>query len=123
MDSYQLQWALNDIDYGNLEISNDTWYCKLCIKEILAFCSKQTNIDENDSGYSNINTDLLNSLSQINYLTGNDNSEEDNLPNWKYRDISYFTNHITKSIKSKAHSLFHLINVYFFLNNLIILNT
>ena len=72
---------LNDIDYGNLKISNDTWYCKLCIKEILAFCSKQTNIDENDSGYSNINTNLLNSLSQINYLTGNDNSEEDNLPN------------------------------------------
>ena len=49
MDSYQQQWALNDIDYGNLKISNDTWYCKLCIKEILAFCSKQTNIDENDS--------------------------------------------------------------------------
>ena len=55
--------GLNDIDYENLKISNDIWYCKLCIKEILPFCSKQTNIDENNSGYSNINTNLLNLLS------------------------------------------------------------
>ena len=44
-------------------------------------CSKQTNIDENNSGYSNINTNLLNLLSQINNLTENDNSEDENLPN------------------------------------------
>ena len=39
---------------------------------------------------------------------GNDNSEDKNLPNYKYQDISYFTNHITKGMKSKALSLFHL---------------
>ena len=54
---------LNDIDYENLKISNDTWYFKLCIKEILPSCSKQTNIDENSYGYSNINSNLLNLLS------------------------------------------------------------
>ena len=26
------------------------WYCKLSTKEILSFCSKQINIDENNSG-------------------------------------------------------------------------
>ena len=95
---------LNDIDYENLKTSNNIWFYKLCIKEILPFCSKQTNIDENNSGYSNITINLLNLLSQINHLTDNDNSEDENLPNCKYRDISCFTNHITKGMKSK---LFH----------------
>ena len=54
---------LNDSDSENFKISNDTWYWKLCIKEILPFCSKQTNIDENNSGYSNTNTNVLNLLS------------------------------------------------------------
>ena len=99
---------LNNIDYENLKTSNDIWYCKLCIKQILPFCSKQTNTDENNSGYSNINTNFLNLLSQINNLTDNDNSEDENLPDCKYQDISYFTNHITKGMKSKALSLFHL---------------
>ena len=99
---------LNDIDYENLKISNDIWYCKLCIKEILFYFSKQTNIDENNSGYSNINTNLLNLLSQINNLTDNDNSEDENLPSCNYQHISYFTNHITKGTKSKGLSLFHL---------------
>ena len=76
------------------------WYCKLCPKGILPFCSKQTNIDANNSGYSNINTNLLNLLSQINNLTDNDNSEDENLPNCKHWDISYFTNHITKGTKT-----------------------
>ena len=40
---------LNDIDYENLKINNDIWYCKLCIKEILPFCSKLTNIDKRNS--------------------------------------------------------------------------
>ena len=78
---------LNDIDYENLKTSNDISYYKLCIKEILPFCSKQINADENNSGHSNINTNLLNLLSQINNLTDNDNSEDENLPNCKYRDI------------------------------------
>ena len=56
----------------------------------------------NNTGYSNINTNLLNLLSQINNLTDNDNSEDDNLPICKYRDISYFTNHITKGMKSEV---------------------
>ena len=87
----------------------DRWYCKLCIKEVLPFCSKQTSIDENNSRSSNIDTNFLNLISQINSLTDNDNSEDGNLPNYKYRDISYFTNHITKDMKSKALSLFNLI--------------
>ena len=53
------------------------------------------NIDENNAGFSNINTKLLNLLGQITNLTDNDNSEGENLPNCKYQDISYFTNHIT----------------------------
>ena len=86
---------LNDIDYENLKTSNNIWYCILCTKEILPFCSKQMNIDENNSGFSNINTKLLNLQGQITNLTDNDNSEGENLPNCKYQDISYFTNHIT----------------------------
>ena len=51
---------LNDIDYENLKRSNDIWCCKLCTRNILPFCSKQIHIDENNSGYSNIYTNLLN---------------------------------------------------------------
>ena len=50
----------------------------------------------------------MNLLRQINNLTDNDNSEDENPPNCKYQDTSYFTNHITKGMKSKALSLFHL---------------
>ena len=50
--------GINDIDYKNLKTSNDTWYWKLCTKEILPSCSMQTNTDENNSDYSNINTNL-----------------------------------------------------------------
>ena len=56
---------LNDVDYKNLKTSNDIWYCKPWTKEILPFCSKQTKIDENNSGYFNLNTNLLNLLSQM----------------------------------------------------------
>ena len=83
-------------------------YYKLFTKDILPFCSKQTNTDENNSGHSNINTNLLNLLSQIKNLTDNDISEGENLPNCKYQDISYFTNHITTGMKSKALSVFHI---------------
>ena len=69
-------------------MSNDIWFCKLCIKEILPFCSKQTNIDENNSGYSNSKTTVLNLLSQTNDLTDNDNLENDNLPNCKYQILA-----------------------------------
>ena len=71
---------LNDMDYKNLKTSNDIWYCKLCTRDILPFGYKQTHIDENNSGYSN----LLTLLSQINNLTDNDNSEGENLPNCNY---------------------------------------
>ena len=67
----------------------------------------QTNIDKNNSGYSNINSNLSSLLSQINSLTDHGSLEDDNLPNCKSWD-SYFTNHITKFMKSKALSLFHL---------------
>ena len=100
---------LHDIDYKNLKNQNwYIWYCKLCTKEILPFCSKQVNTDENNSGHSKINTNPLNLLSQVNKFTENDNSEDENLPNCKYWDTSYFPNHITKSIKSKAFASFHL---------------
>ena len=85
---------LNDIDHENLETSNDIWYCKLCTKNILPSCSKQINIDENNSGHSNISINLLNLLSQINNLIDHDNSEDENLLSSKYQVISYFMNHI-----------------------------
>ena len=68
-------------------------------------------LTQNNSGYSNINTNLSNLLGQINNATDNDNSEDDNLPNCKYWDISYFTNHITKGMKSKALLLLFHLNV------------
>ena len=40
-------------------------------------------------------------------LIVNDNSEDENLPNCKFQDISYYTN-ITKGMKAKALSLLHL---------------
>ena len=85
---------LNDIDPENLETSNDIWYCKLCTKNILPSCSKQINIDENNSGHSSISINLLNLLSQINNLIDHGNSEDENLLSSKYQDISYFMNHI-----------------------------
>ena len=99
---------LNDTDCENLETINDIWHCKLCTKEILPFRSKKTSIDENNSGYSNINTNLLNLLYQINNVTDNGNTEDEYLPNHKYQDIIYFINNITKGMKSKALLLFHL---------------
>ena len=60
---------LNGIKNENLKTSNDICYCILCTKAISPFCSKQVNIDERNSGQSNINTNLLNLLSQINDLT------------------------------------------------------
>ena len=80
---------LNDIDHENLETSND-----ICTKNILPSCSKQINIDENNSGHSSISINLLNLLSQINNLIDHDNSEDENLLSSKYQDISYFMNHI-----------------------------
>ena len=43
----------------------------------------QTNIDKNNSGYSNINSNLSSLLSQINSLTDHGSLEDDNLPNYK----------------------------------------
>ena len=78
------------------------------LKKFYLFVLSKLILMINNTGYSNINTNLLNLLSQINNLTDNDNSEDDNLPNCKYQDISYFTNHIIKVMKSKDLSLFHL---------------
>ena len=66
---------------------------KLILMKITS-CSKQINIDENNSGHSNISINLLNLLSQINNLIDHDNSEDENLLSSKYQDISYFMNHI-----------------------------
>ena len=51
------------------------------LKKFYLFVQSKLILMINNTGYSNINTNLLNLLSQINNLTDNDNSEDDNLPN------------------------------------------
>ena len=87
---------LNDIDYEYLIKSNDeTWYCKTCIQEILPFCKKKVNPNKINLGNAGIGPNLK-------------NIDNENLPNCKYRDISYFSNLDAELKKHTFHSFMSL---------------
>ena len=98
---------LNDLDYEYLKSNDETWYCKTCIQEILPFCNKKINPNKINLGNAGIDPNLKNLLCQLNNLSEKENIDNENLPNCKYRDISYFSN-LDVELKSKCLSFFHL---------------
>ena len=98
---------LNDLDYEYLKNNDETWYCKTCIQEILPFCNKKINPNKINLGNAGIDPNLKNLLCQLNNLSEKENIDNENLPNCKYRDISYFSN-LDVELKSKCLSFFHL---------------
>ena len=98
---------VNDLDYEYHENNDETWYCKTCIQEILPFCNKKINLNKINLGNAGIDPNLKNLLCQLNNLSEKENIDNENLPNCKYRDISYFSN-LDVELKSKCLSFFHL---------------
>ena len=82
-------------------------YCKTCIHEILPLYNKNINPNKINLGNVGIDPNLTNLLCQLNNLSEKENSYNENLPNCKYRDISYFSN-LDVELKSKCLSFFHL---------------
>ena len=91
----------------------------LCIKSIHIRCNnlndldyeslKNKEINQNimNLGNAGIDSNLKNLLCQLNNLSEKENIDNENLPNCKYRDISYFSN-LDVELKSKCLSFFHL---------------
>ena len=100
---------LNDLDYEYLKNNDKTWYCKTCIQEILPFCNKKINQNIITLGNAGIDPNLKNLLCQLNNLSEKENIDNENLPNCKYRDISYFSN-LDVELTSKCLSFF-LLNI------------
>ena len=98
---------LNDLDYEYLKSNNETWYCKTWIHEILPFCNKKINPNKINLDNVGIDPNLKNLLCQLNNLSEKENNNNENLPNCKYRDMSYFSN-LDVELKSKCLSFFHL---------------
>ena len=96
---------LNDLDYKNCKLRNESWYCKVGIKEIPSFCSKEVNPNNINSENSSADPNLQNFLYQLNNLSEQETNE--NLPNCKYRDVSYFSNCDMK-LKLKCLLFLHL---------------
>ena len=82
-------------------------YCKTCIHEILPLYNKNINPNKINLGNVGIDPNLTNLLRQLNNLSEKENNDNENLPNCKYRDISYFSN-LDVELKSKCLSFFHL---------------
>ena len=98
---------LNDLDYEYLKRKDGTWHCKTCTLEMLPFCNKKINPNKINLGNAGIDPNLKKFLCQLNNLSEKENNDNENLPNCKYRDISYFSN-LNVELKSKCLSFFHL---------------
>ena len=84
---------LNDLDYEDLKMKNQTLYCKLCIQETLPFSKKTVNPNVINSEYSIIDSNLKNLLCHLNDLSEKEINNNENLTNSKCRDITYLCNH------------------------------
>ena len=98
---------LNDLDYEYFKSNDGTWYCKTFIQEILPFCNKKINPNKINIGNAGTDPNLKNLLCQLNNLSENENIDNENLPNCKYREITYFPN-LDVERKSKCLSFVHL---------------
>ena len=90
-----------------LESNDETWYCKACIQGILPFCNKKIKQNKINLGNAGIDPNLKNLLSQLNNLFETENIDNENMSDFKYRDISYFSN-LEVELKSKCLSFFYL---------------
>ena len=95
------------LDYEYRKSKDETWYCKTCIQEILPFCNKKINPNKINLGNAVIDPNLKNLLCWLNNLSEKKNNDNENLPNCKYGDISFFSN-LDVELKSKCLSFFHL---------------
>ena len=50
--------SLKDLDYENLKLRNNSWYCKACIQDNIPFCTKKVNPNNMNSEYSSIDPNL-----------------------------------------------------------------
>ena len=66
-----------------------TYYDKACIQEVLQFCSDKVNPDNFNSEDPSIDSNLKNLLCQLNNLSEKENNDNVNIPDCKYRDVSY----------------------------------
>ena len=98
---------LNDLDYEYHKSQDETWFCKTCIQDIFPFCNKKINLNRINLGNASIGPDLKNLLCQLNNLSEKENNDNENLPNCKYRDKSYFSN-IDVELKSECLFFFRL---------------
>ena len=99
--------SLNDLDDEYLKNIDETWFFKNCIQEILPFGNKKINPNITNVGNADIDANLKIFLCQLNNLSEKENLDIENLPNCKYKDISYFSN-LEVELKSKCLSFFHL---------------
>ena len=83
---------LHDLDHENLKLRNKLQSCNKCFQEILQFCSKKVNPNNINSELSSIDPNLKIFLCQLNNLSEQETNSNENLPNCKYRDVSYFSN-------------------------------
>ena len=81
--------------------------CETCIQEISIFCSKTVNSNISSDHSRSIDPNLTKSSCQLNNFSEQDTNDNENLPNRKYRDISYFSN-LHQKLKLKCFSIFHL---------------
>ena len=98
---------LNDSDYEDLKIRDESWYCKTCIQEILPFYSKKVNSNISSDHSRSIDLNLKNLLCQLNNISEQDTNDNENLPNCKYRDVSCFSK-LDQKLQLKVISFFHL---------------
>ena len=98
---------LNDLGYENLKLRNESWYCKECIHKIVPFCRRKVNPNNINAEHSRIDPNLKIFLCQLNNLLEQEIIINENLPNCKYRNVSFFSNHYVK-LKLRCPSLFHL---------------
>ena len=67
----------------------------------MSFCKKKINPNIINLGNAGIDPNLKNLLCQLNILSENENIDNENLPNCKHRDISYFSD-LDVELKSKC---------------------
>ena len=98
---------LNDLDYEDLKIRDESWHCKACIQEFLQFFSKKVNSNISSDHLRSIDPDLKNILCSLNNLSEQGTNDNENLPNCHEKNVSYFSN-LDQKLKLEGLSFFHL---------------
>ena len=99
---------LNDLDYEDLKIRDESWHCKACIQEFLQFFSKKVNSNISSDHLRSIDPNLKNLLCSLNNLSEQDTNDNENLPNCHEKNVSYFSN-LDQKLKLEGLSFFYSI--------------